>query len=44
YEALAQRLDSPHEAQHQVMECLGQMPRPSRLHRLPKPRTANSCC
>jgi len=25
YEALAQRLDSPHEAQHQVMECLGQM-------------------
>jgi hypothetical protein len=25
YEALARRLDSPHEAQHQVMECLGEM-------------------
>lgn len=25
YIALAQRLDSEHEAQHQVMECLGQM-------------------
>lgn len=25
YEALAQRLDSPHEAHHQVMECLGEM-------------------
>ncbi len=25
YEALAQRLDSPHDAQHQVMECLGEM-------------------
>jgi len=25
YEMLAQRLDSPHEAQHQVMECLGEM-------------------
>lgn len=25
YESLAQRLDSPHEAQHQVMECLGEM-------------------
>jgi hypothetical protein len=24
-EALARRLDSPHEAQHQVMECLGEM-------------------
>ncbi|SPC05853.1 DUF1841 family protein [Cupriavidus taiwanensis] len=25
YETLARRLDSPHEAQHQVMECLGEM-------------------
>lgn len=25
YEALARRLDSAHEAQHQVMECLGEM-------------------
>jgi hypothetical protein len=25
YETLTQRLDSPHEAQHQVMECLGEM-------------------
>ncbi|WP_020201418.1 MULTISPECIES: DUF1841 family protein [Cupriavidus] len=25
YEALARRLDSPHEAHHQVMECLGEM-------------------
>ncbi|CAG9184447.1 hypothetical protein LMG23994_05391 [Cupriavidus pinatubonensis] len=25
YEALTQRLDSPHEAQHQIMECLGEM-------------------
>jgi len=25
YEALARRLDSPHDAQHQVMECLGEM-------------------
>lgn len=25
YEALARRLDSRHEAQHQVMECLGDM-------------------
>ncbi|ODV43490.1 hypothetical protein AWV79_16975 [Cupriavidus sp. UYMMa02A] len=25
YETLVQRLDSPHEAQHQVMECLGEM-------------------
>ncbi|TAL54842.1 DUF1841 family protein [Pandoraea sp.] len=24
YERLTQRLDSPHEAQHQIMECLGQ--------------------
>lgn len=25
YEALSRRLDSPHEAQHQIMEALGQM-------------------
>ena len=25
YETLTQRLDSPHEAQHQIMECLGEM-------------------
>lgn len=25
YQRLAQRLDSEHEAQHQIMECLGQM-------------------
>jgi len=25
YETLSQRLDSPHEAQHQIMECLGEM-------------------
>ncbi|KAF7962968.1 hypothetical protein AWV80_15585 [Cupriavidus sp. UYMU48A] len=25
YETLVQWLDSPHEAQHQVMECLGEM-------------------
>lgn len=25
YERLAQRLDSPHEAQHRIMECLGQV-------------------
>jgi len=25
FEALSRRLDSPHEAQHQIMECLGEM-------------------
>ncbi|TWG79953.1 uncharacterized protein DUF1841 [Cupriavidus gilardii J11] len=25
FEALARRLDSPHEAHHQMMECLGEM-------------------
>jgi hypothetical protein len=25
YDALARRLDSPHEAHHQMMECLGEM-------------------
>lgn len=25
YEALARKLDSPHEAQHEIMECLGEM-------------------
>lgn len=35
YLALAQRLSSPHDAHHQVMECLGQMIWTSQRNNLP---------